>query len=340
MINFLKTTLKAGLPESVLWRLRSLRFPFQTIRSYFYDMRLFLAWAGASERPKKQAQLAARMMMDAHRIEKGLSLKSARVLFGKQVVTRLLANLERYRSMFGWDPTAQMALDDLFAYYEFNRDAGHDNKDLYETLVALRAHVPETMAGEELGGTIEKTREAVYQAAKMDLRPFLQSRRSIRQFDSRPVDMDLIQQAVAIAQTTPSVCNRQTSRVHVFASEEEKARVLDLQNGSRGFGEQIDKVIVVTSDRRGFVQAGERNQCWVDGGMYAMSLVYALHSLGLGTCCLNWSMTTDIDKKLKRAVNIPDYEAVIMVIGVGHLPERFKVTRSSRKDVSEVMFVH
>ena len=52
-----------------------------------------------------------------------------------------------------------------------------------------------------------------------------------------------------------------------------------------------------------------------------MSLVYGLHSLGLGTFCLNWSVKNQQDKQLKMIAEIPDYDLVIMMIVVGYLPE-------------------
>ena len=110
--------------------------------------------------------------------------------------------------------------------------------------------------------------------------------------------------------------------------------------GSRGFGECIDVVLVMTSDRRAFTTVGERNQCWVDSGMFAMSVIYALHSLGLGTCCLNWSLTSDRDQQARQVFSIDDSEAISMIIAVGHIPETLKVAASPRLPVAEVMREH
>jgi nitroreductase len=140
-----------------------------------------------------------------------------------------------------------------------------------------------------------------------------------------------------MAQKTPSVCNRQSSKVYVFSKAEDKQKVLSYQNGNRGFGDQASKVLIVTSNLEHFVSAGERNQCWVDGGMFSMSLVYALHSLGLGTCCLNWSVERQADQELRQVAGISDAEAVMMMIAVGHLPETLKVAQSPRKPLRDVL---
>ena len=68
-----------------------------------------------------------------------------------------------------------------------------------------------------------------------------------------------------------------------------------------------------------------------------MSLVYALHSLGLGSCCLNWCVEKETDQKLRRITGIAESEAVIMMIGVGHLPEKLVVARSMRKSLETIL---
>jgi hypothetical protein len=136
---------------------------------------------------------------------------------------------------------------------------------------------------------------------------------------------------------TPSVCNRQAWRVYVFTDDEDKRRVLQHQNGNRGFGDRISQLLVVTCDLSAFVTIGERAQAWVDGGMFSMSLVYALHFAGLGTCCLKAPNEIREDRALRRVCGIPDCEVVIMMIAVGHLIEEFAVAQSARRALEEVV---
>ena len=125
--------------------------------------------------------------------------------------------------------------------------------------------------------------------------------------------------------------------MYVYLAEEDKKQVLSCQGGNAGFGETVKGVLVVTTDTSRFFSVGERNQCWIDGGLFSMSLVYALHSLGLGSCCLNWSVEKDTDQKLRRITGIPQSEVVIMMIGVGHLPEKLVVARSMRKPLETIL---
>ena len=70
-----------------------------------------------------------------------------------------------------------------------------------------------------------------------------------------------------------------------------------------------------------------------------MSLVYALHAAGLGTCMLNWSEDYESDKRIRKAFNIPDYEIIITMIGAGYVPKKFEVTASPAPDVDEVLSI-
>ncbi|QNT71191.1 nitroreductase family protein [Defluviicoccus vanus] len=190
------------------------------------------------------------------------------------------------------------------------------------------------------GGAKLVSRSDIEAAALVDFERFCQERYSVRHFSSVPVEKSVIKAAVRIAQKTPSVCNRQCWRVHIFSSEEAKRQVLECQSGNRGFGHEASHVLVVTSDLQPFTGIHERYQGWIDGGMFSMSLVYALHSFGLGSCCLNWSVRAGTDKRLRRIAAIPGHENVIMMIAVGNLVEEFKVACSVRRETDDILTWH
>ncbi|MBT9455300.1 MAG: nitroreductase family protein [Burkholderiaceae bacterium] len=186
-------------------------------------------------------------------------------------------------------------------------------------------------------GTRLVRRNEIHAAAKHDLSAFFAQRYSVRQFAAEPVQAELIEQAVRMAQKTPSVCNRESGTVFVVTDKARMAELMALQNGNRGFGDQAGALMIITSRQDTFLSAGERYQAWIDGGLFAMSLIYALHSLGLGTCCLNWSVEPQADRALKAASGIPTDHAVIMMLALGHLPDEFRVANSPRRPLTEVL---
>lgn len=169
---------------------------------------------------------------------------------------------------------------------------------------------------------------------------FVHTRHSVRNFDpDRSVDVNLVRRIIAQASTTPSVCNRRSYRAHYFDDPTEVRSILALQNGNRGFGHTIPAVIVVTVRRSSFVGAGERNQRWIDGGLFAMSIVWLCHAHGLGTCFLNWSETNARTDQLRALAGIARSEDVITYIAVGHPASGHRVARSPLRPESDT-FVH
>ena len=113
--------------------------------------------------------------------------------------------------------------------------------------------------------------------------------------------------------------------------------VLAIQMGSSGFGHLASSVIVVTSDLRCFFRNGEQKQPFVDGGIFLMSLILAFHSLGIGSCALNWSVDRQQDTALREFIGLPDHEVVIALLAVGMLSEEYEVAESRRRPVSEII---
>ncbi|NTV70815.1 MAG: nitroreductase family protein [Azonexaceae bacterium] len=280
-----------------------------------------------------QGVIEAKIIKAYHRVEKGLSLADPRPGFGKDAVQTVLDGVEQYVQRFGQNHTTHRALNTLKEYVRFN---SANNADVAWVEARLQ-RLGNSIGSENAGGTRRVTRDEIAAAANIDLKDFFNSRYSIRQFTSQAVDDDLLTQAVQMAKKTPSVCNRESGCVFVVSDQEQKARLLSLQNGNRGFGDQADRVLVITSRLDAFLTVGERYQCWIDGGLFAMSLIYALHSLGLGSCCLNWSVEPEADQAMKQLPGIPKGHAIIMLLAVGHIPAELLVAQSPRRPLNEVL---
>lgn len=299
-----------------------------------YDFRRFARASFVYGRRSRENQRAMLHIL-FHSIEHGLSLSAPRPGFGQDKVASLLRKTRAYLDSFGLDASAASALKVLDAYVAFNRSAGVD----VEALGADLDQLNETLGfrGEPVeGGTEQVTAEHIRRLG-FDFNAFMEARHSVRQYADRPVDPAVIAAAVRAAQQTPSVCNRQTCRVYAFTGIEDKARVLSYQSGNRGFGHEIGVVMVVTANMEHMNLIGERYQHWIDGGLFAMTLALAFHAQGLGACMLNWSVTKEIDQAMRRCVGIPDNEAVITMMGAGYLKEQFRVPRSQRKPIDDVL---
>jgi nitroreductase len=315
------------------------RFALRLARNCFHDFDRFRRFS--ADRPSSSREnLRALIAMDCHRIEKGLALRDPKPGFGAWFHDRLLSNLRRYLERYGPDPIVRVSLNALSAYAVFGDARGVDTSSLRARLDLLSRAAGIGAADGHGGGVHRLTARQVQESACRSLESFFRSRHSIRHFGRAAVPLETVEKAVSMAIFSPSVCNRGSWRVHVYSQPGDKAAVLAHQSGNRGFGDQAAHVLVVTSDLQSFASPGERNQCWVDGGMFAMSLVYALHSLGVGTCCLNFCVERRTEVALRACAGIPDSEAVIMMIAVGSLPDEFAVAQSPRRSLGEVLAFH
>lgn len=271
--------------------------------------------------------LRARIAIGLHFLEYGLSLAGAQPGHGLDKARQLAVDLGTYIDRCGRDATVEIALKTLAAYLAFNAARGSPLPDLAAQVEALRDGGDSGLRG----GSEEVTAEEIRARGQIDFLAFAEARHSIRQFGPGPVDPEKIARAVRVAQQSPSSCNRQTCRAWIWTDPLPMQRVIALQNGNRGFGDQLGGVAVVTSDLAHWETAAERYQGWVDGGMFAMSLAYGFHAEGLGAVMLNWSVTRQRDCELRALTGIPDSSLVITMIGFGNLPERLTVPVSQRK---------
>ena len=151
----------------------------------------------------------------------------------------------------------------------------------------------------------------------------------------KDVSLGLVKKCVEIAMTAPSACNRQSVRVKIIDSQENKDFVLGLQNGNRGFGEFANKIILITSDQRCWSEK-TRTSAYLDGGIFVMNLLYAFHSEKIAACTLNAHLTPKQIRLIHYKLNVSKAEIPIVFIAIGYAPNEFLVARSRRVNVDDI----
>jgi nitroreductase len=327
-------------PEFTHRWIRNIYFVTKLLPNIWYDNRRFLLYSGINKSQFYRGEQAARITMAYHQLEKGLSYATPRLGFGKDVIERLFGLLIPFIKQHGYVEPATTAVGVLTAYVNFNEAAGLDLTNLKARISALTNDDTSVLELCNVGGSIAVDRKELKEKQSIDFRGFFNSRHSVRNFSGGIIPEADIIEAVRISQKTPSVCNRQAWKVHAYSNDNEKSKLLEIQAGSRGFGDRASTVLVVTCDLTCFVDVAERYQAWIDGGMFSMSLCLAFHSLGYGTCCLNWSKEYGDDVALRKAANLQSQEQIIMLIAVGTLPETFNVAYSTRRPIQDVLQIH
>jgi nitroreductase len=267
-----------------------------------------------------------------HVIEKGLSMPEFRPGFGKDQVNHLVSIIQKWEcKKHPLDNRQyQAAKGVLAAYRERHEKIDHP----------AAGRIPKSLLPHDsiCGGT-----KPYVPALPSDLDSFariVRSRSSVRSFiPSQSPDPELVNLAIDDARWSPSVCNRQTARVHLYTGDQ-ALELLRYQSGNRGFGHRVPLLIIVTSDLRYFSGINERNQGWIDGGMFSMLLLLGLHARGLGAVALNWSVVNQTDAAIRKPSGIPEHERIIMMIGCGVPEPSCVVPVSARRSVTEIAKWH
>lgn len=307
--------LKAALPTGLRRWLRERKSLIQLRREFKRDAERYANAAAESTRTLglTPIQLEAQLTKDYHRVEKGLALPAPKRPFGADVLRRLDEMIPQAAEVAAGSTFLARATSARTALAQWNQDGNID--DAVAPLLTEATQTPPAAPGADRLFT---------------------TRRSVRHFSPDPIDSAIVHEAISLALNSPSVCNRAPWRVRSYTGEDAR-RVLAHQNGNRGFGDNIPTLLLVTVDAGLMTGAGERNQAWIEGGIFGSTLVWALHSLGVATCMLNLSLTNAAADDLRSETGMNARELPIMMIAVGHAARGARVAASRRRALSEVL---
>ena len=143
------------------------------------------------------------------------------------------------------------------------------------------------------------------------LRRAIEERRSVRQWDERPVPRGLLEQIVRAGQWAPCACNLQTLRVLIVDDPEEAA----LFKGEVG---DAPAQLVVCQDTRAYefyrTSVPERNR-GLDCGAAMQNMLLMAHGLGLGAVWLTFSENRR--RWVREQYGIPAYIDIVSYIALG-----------------------
>lgn len=299
------------------------REPNKRILKAYYKKYEKNSFRGINEANEKQ--LEALITRLYHTVEKGLSYEEYRAGFGKDNIQALIKALEQFAKKYGTEPFFyETALSVLEEYVKKNKEYGVSDSKLEKQIHSLPG------SSNEYGGTIIFTPWSEEELRCADYKAFVENRHSVRHFTDVPVEIEKIKLALELAQHTPSACNRQGWKARLIENKEILIKVLQNQNGNRGFGQEINKLLLITADLRFFNHEREMFQAYIDGGMYAMSVLNGLHYKGIGTIPLSASLTLKQEQNVREILGIDEAEVLILFIGVGNYPDKCQTTRSQR----------
>jgi nitroreductase len=326
----LKQSIKSVVPKRALvkykdWHERQkLSFSFRQQRKQFsrYYSRPY---------SDDKYQIETQVLFGMHQIEKGLSHDVFRPGFGKNVLnnlSQLLTKLRHLDSQYSnnWVYLAAVRIlhDYVSVHQNMHFDLGYAesmfSKDIWNEINAPLPERPSNLT------VCAKDKE---DNKKSTFKEIAERRHSVREYSTEKVTEAELNTAISLARRSPSVCNRQPVRVYEIFDKQKIQALLDIQGGYRGYATP-PALILVTSDARAFMNSAERNEPFVDGGLFSMSILYALEYYGLAACPLNAMFSEKQEQLTRNILGVPDNEFMVMYISVGHFAEKTHTCHSPR----------
>lgn len=308
---------------------------------YRNDCKEYKRWNYNNPHVRTKNALEARVLRQAHILEKGMSLSKPREHFGVEKASELLILIDEYIAL-GYKIEDSFALINcigvLDAYIKYHAVRGFKPEKVIVKFNEIKRYVP--YGGRPYGIESFSTAQ-IKELAKGNFEQFFASRHSVRQFSDKRIDERDLEKAVALAMHAPSACNRQSCKVYFYMDNAINKELGKLIAGNTGFDDEVANYLVVTSDMSAFYDAFERNQVYVDGGIFAMALVEALHYYGIASCILQNGEFKYKNIRFKKICgNIPENEKIILFIAIGYYKDDVVTYATShRKNLGDVLCV-
>lgn len=306
----------------------------KALDAYFFDAKHFIENSLLSGYSQDEEHFLRMITLRAHVVEKGLTMPAMRPNFGEENILALIDLCKAYASM-NYDTSHTLYVSAISVLFEYENTHIKLNKTIHphisDGIATLKSIFPNLQITEQL----DIERDQVFRHS--DFKEIAYLRHSIRNFEG-DIDRAKIYQAIALAQTAPSACNRQPVRVHVIPHGKIFDNILQLQRGNRGFGNAAAYLLVVVASEAGYNGINERHGMYVDGGIFIMNLLYALQYYSIASCTLNCFMMPEEEKLLQLELQTKD--RAIGIIAIGGCPEKLKVARSQRVPAKDIIKMH
>ena len=306
-------------------------------KEYLYDKDFYKKYNMGTE--ESLNKLGYESIIHTHTLEKGMEHFELRPFAVEK--TRYIMSLikreskyENYENKFAFIN----GINSLREYKKIYEEHNWINKDEYKKVDEFLKNY--SKVENQKAGAYILTKKELQKDYEIDYLKFVKSRHSTRNYKNEPIKLDDVKAAVEMAKYSASACNRQYIKLHFYPSGEMRDNVIHYAIGKGGLYLQGVNTFIITFDVNGLSGVGERNQGYFNAGLYSTNLVNAFHSLGIGTCFIQFANSVQEEDELKKKNGIPEYERIAVILFAGYYDEKSIFAVSPRKSVKELLIEH
>ena len=306
-------------------------------REYLYDKEFFKKHNMNTE--SNLNKLGYETVIHTHTLEKGMEHFELRP-FAVKKTAYIIDLIKRQSKYEGFEKKFAYinGVNSLRAYKTIYEEHNWKDKNEYKTVTEFLKNY-ENVEKQKAGAYI-LTKKELENDYKIDYLKFVKSRHSTRNYKKEPLKIEDVKAAVEMAKYSASACNRQYIKLHYYPTGKMRDNVIKYALGKGGLYLDGVNTFIITFDVNGLTGAGERNQGYFNAGLYSTNLVNALHSLGIGTCFIQFANSVKEEDALKKMNDIPEYERIAVILFAGYYDEKSIFAVSPRKDVNELIIEH
>lgn len=293
---------------------------------YQYDLKQY--FDNSVMNCEKESRLATQIRLLAHAIEKGFSLSNPKPGFGKKKILELIDLYEQYSCYKAPedDQIEGLVYATIEAYIQFQEKYNVD-------ISFIPAKYQEKKKVDiQVGTAFNKVLK------DNNFSEIAHSRHSSRVFSERKIEEDIIRDVVELAQTAPSACNRQATKIYACVNDNKIIEIMKMHGGLNGFDKPA-VIFAITGDLNLYQNEFERNTVYVDGGIFIMNLLYSLNAFNILSCPIIWGSEPDMDGKLEKLLNIPHSNKIVALVVAGYPKgEKYKAALSAKRKTERILF--
>ena len=306
-------------------------------REYLYDKEFYKKHNMNTE--PNLNKLGYETVIHTHTLEKGMEHFELRP-FAVKKTAYMIDLINRQTKYEGFEKKFAYinGINTLRAYKNMYEEHNWKDKKEYKTVSDFLKNYEKVE--QQKAGAYILTKKELENDYKIDYLKFVKSRHSTRNYKKEPLKIEDVQEAVEMAKYSASACNRQYIKLHYYPTGKMRDNVIKYSLGKGGLYMEGVNTFIVTFDVNGLSGAGERNQGYFNAGLYSTNLVNAFHSLGIGTCFIQFANSVKEEEDLKKMNDIPEYERIAVILYAGYYDEKSIFAVSPRKNVSELLIEH
>ena len=309
----------------------------QLEKEYLYDLNFYNKYNMRSNTTLNK--LGYESIVYTHTLEKGMEHFELRPFAVKKI--EHIISLIKHQSQFENHINSFSFINGINTLREYKKiydENGWNDKEEYEIVKDFLKDY-NNIEHQKTGAYI-LTKKELEKDFRIDYLKFLKSRHSTRNYKNESIKFEDVQKAMEMAKYSASSCNRQFIKVHFYPSGKMRENVIRYSIGKGGLYLDGVNTFIISFDVNALSGVGERNQGYFNAGLYSTNLVNAFHSLGIGTCFIQFNNSVKEEEELKKLNNIPEYERIAVILFAGYYDEKSIFAVSPRKDIKELLFKH